>query len=216
MTTMRIKIESCFRAGFQSLLAVGFTLALCTSLTAQEIPADSATVILAETLYTMDGPAIENGMVVVRSGKIVSVGKNVMVPAGATTRKVAVLMPGLVDAYTSIGVAGGEAEMTSEVTPELDVVHAIDWTSRDFDRAAEAGITTVHVLPGSDNVFAGGSCVVKVAGDSSKRIVSEHQGSVVAVCSDPAGGNNSRSPRTAFTFANRPTAWGSSGSFAAS
>ncbi len=192
MTTLKIKNDTCFRAGLQSLLACCFALASGTGLMAQEKPADSTMVIVAETLYTMDGPAIESGMVVVRNGKIVSVGKNVKVPAGATTRKVAVLMPGLVDAYTNAGVAGGEAEMTSEVTPEMDVLYALDWTSRDFDRAAEAGITTVHVLPGSDNVFAGGSCVIKVAGEQSKRIVSEHQGSVLSVCSDPVNGNNSR------------------------
>ncbi len=154
---------------------------------------DSAIAIVAETLHTMDGPAIENGIVMVRNGKIAAIGRDVKIPAGTKILNVPVLMPGLVDACSSSGVAGGNAEQTSEITPELEVIHSIDWTSRDFDRAVETGTTTLHILPGSDNVFAGGSCVVKVAGDGPERIVAEHQGSVLSVCSDPVSGNNSRS-----------------------
>jgi len=185
-------------------MAFSFAIAICTTVNARQQPAGTTRVIVAETLYTMDGPAIENGMVLVQDGKIVAVGKDLKIPAGATTTKVSVLMPGMVDAYTSAGVTGGTAEMTSEITPEMDVVHAIDWTSRDFKRASEAGITTVHVLPGSDNVFAGGSCVAKVAGEKQQRVLNGHLGSVLAVCSDPVNGNSSRS-RPESIYVRQPT-----------
>ena len=74
------------------------------------------------------------------------------------------LMPGLVNAFAATGLAGGNAEITSEITPDFSALSTIDWLSRDFEEARSAGVTTVQVLPATENVFAGMACVIKTAG----------------------------------------------------
>lgn len=190
--------------GFGLALAWGLAALVCQPARGLAQAADGTVVIVAETLYTMDGPPLENGMVIVRGGKAAEVGRDLAVPAGSRVLRVPVLIPGLVDAASSAGVTGGGSEMTSEVTPEMDVRHSLDWLSRDFERAADDGITTVHVLPPTENVFAGGSCVVKTAGAGKERVLSEHFGSVIAICSDPVNGNSSRS-RPDSIYVRQPT-----------
>ncbi len=58
------------------------------------------TLVKARRVYVGSGPVIENGMVLVRDGKIAAVGTDLAVPAGAAVVDLhdAVLTPGLVDA----------------------------------------------------------------------------------------------------------------------
>jgi imidazolonepropionase-like amidohydrolase len=137
---------------------------------------------------------IAPGMVHVKDGKIIAVGSNITAPAGVKLIDLGsgVLMPGLVDAHTSIGLVGSDSESTVEVSPNFRVLDAIDWSARSFREVRSEGITTVAVLPGTDNVIAGLSSVVKTAGDKSKRIVKADHSLVVTLCSDPCSGNNSR------------------------
>src|SRR5438874_2415055 len=59
-------------------------------------------------ILTAEGAAIDNGVLVVHSGKIVAVGPagDVQVPDGATIRDVSgkVIIPGLVDTHSHIGI----------------------------------------------------------------------------------------------------------------
>jgi imidazolonepropionase-like amidohydrolase len=50
----------------------------------------------------------------------------------------------------------------------------------------------VAIVPGTDNVIAGLSCIVKTAGEKSKRVVKPDHALVVTLASDPVLGNNSR------------------------
>ena len=49
-----------------------------------------------------------------------------------------------------------------------------------------------HLVPGTDNVIDGLSCVVKTAGEPSKRVVAADHSLVIALASDPAAGNSAR------------------------
>ncbi len=53
-------------------------------------------------------------------------------------------------------------------------------------------MTTVAILPGTDNVIAGLSCIVKTAGERKPRVVKADHALVITLASDPANGNNSR------------------------
>ncbi len=158
----------------------------------QPSPNSSIVLIKAQHVYTITGEVLSPGMVLVRDGKIAAVGKD-LDAADAKIVEVHSVLPGLVDAATDIGVSGGVAELTSEVTPELRIASSIDYRSFDFARAVDEGITTTHILPGTNNVFCGGSAIVKTAGQSeSKRLINDFAGQVLAVCSDPVNGNSSR------------------------
>ena len=148
--------------------------------------------IKAAKVYTMNGAPLAPGAVLVSKGKIVQVGANLEAPAGAKVIDLGagVLMPGLVDAYSQAGIAGGVTEMTREITPSIRVADSIDWKARAFREALDEGTTCMGLAPGTDNVFSGLACTVKTAGDS--RTIEPQLGVVIAMASDPANGNNSR------------------------
>ena len=115
-----------------------------------------------------------------------------------------VLIPGLIDAHTSLGIDGGTDEQTKEVTPTFRVLDGVDWSARAFREARAEGTTTIGLVPGTDNVFAGLSSVVKTAGDRKRRIVKSDQALVITAASDPADGNSARS-RPDSIYARQPT-----------
>ena len=148
--------------------------------------------VQAAKVYTMTGPPLAPGAVLISDGKIVRVDSKLAAPAGAKVIDIGsgVLMPGLVDAYSSVGIAGNPAEMTKEVTPDYRVLAAVDWRSRAFREALAEGTTCLGLFPGTDGVFAGLSCAVKTAG--MQRVLQKETGLVITVASDPATGNSSR------------------------
>jgi imidazolonepropionase-like amidohydrolase len=163
-------------------------------------------VIKAARVYTMTGPPLAPGAVRVRDGKIVEVGGDMTAPTGTKVIDLGAgaLMPGLVDAHTTVGVEGGEAERTMEVTPNFRVLDGIDWSARGFREARAEGATTLAVVPGTDNVFAGLSCIVKTAGDRGRRVVKAEHALVITAASDPASGNSARN-RPDSIYARQPT-----------
>ena len=111
---------------------------------------------------------------VIQDGRILAVGKAAdLVPRegakiiDATGRWV---MPGIVDQHSHMGVYawphvkahsdGNEA--TEPVTAEVRVIDAINYQDPAFNYAVAAGVTTVHILPGSANVIGGQDAVIKL------------------------------------------------------
>jgi imidazolonepropionase-like amidohydrolase len=169
-------------------VALTFVFAFVPAAFADEI------VIKAAKVYTMAGEPLAPGEVRVKNGKIIEVAKHAKVPEGTKVIDLGsgVLIPGLIDAHTSIGLDGGISESTLEITPNFRVLDAIDFNSRAFRQARAEGVTTVAIVPGTDNVFAGLSAVVKTAGDRKARVVKADHSLVITLASDPGNGNNSR------------------------
>ena len=182
------------------LLAVGITLVFAGLVPAAEV------VVKAAKVITGAGAPLVPGAVRVKDGKIVEVAASIPVPAGAKEIDLGsgVLMPGLVDAFSMIGIEGGAAESTLEVTPSFRVLDGVDWSSRDFRQALADGITTVALVPGTDNVVSGLSCVVKTSGPRPTRIVKPDHAVVITVSSDPASGNSARN-RPDSIYTRQPT-----------
>jgi imidazolonepropionase-like amidohydrolase len=150
-------------------------------------------VIKASKVYTATGAALAPGAVRVKDGKIAEVAATIAVPG---VKEIdlgnGVLLPGLIDAHTSIGIEGGASESTIEVSPNFRVLNAVDWSAHAFRQARSEGITSVCLVPGTDNVIAGISSIVKTAGERSKRVVKADHALIITMASDPANGNNSR------------------------
>ena len=72
--------------------------------------ANAQIAVRGETVYTMAGPPIEDGMLVVRGGKITAIGRadQIKVPDGFRVLKAKVVTPGLIDAHTTVGLSGIE------------------------------------------------------------------------------------------------------------
>jgi len=170
------------------LLALAVIAAVVLPAPAQEY------VVKAAKVYTLAGAPLAPGAVHVRDGKIVAVAGEITPPAGAKVIDLGsgVLIPGLVDAHATVGVDGGSSESTKEITPEFRVLDAADWSAGAFRTARAEGTTTAGLVPGTDNVVAGLGCVVKTAGDPTKRVVSKDNALVITLASDPSNGNGSR------------------------
>ncbi|ELK47794.1 UNVERIFIED_CONTAM: amidohydrolase [Halobacillus marinus] len=81
-----------------------------------------------------------------------------------------ILTPGFIDTHTHLGIdeegIGWEGadfnETTEALTPHLRAIDGINPFDRGFFDAAEGGVTTAQVLPGSANVIGGITAIVKV------------------------------------------------------
>ncbi|MCZ6792998.1 MAG: amidohydrolase family protein [Planctomycetota bacterium] len=133
-------------------------------------PAAGVILVRARRLYPVSGPVIEDGRVVVREGKIVEVGKSVSVDE--STPGVEVLdvdgsvVPGFVDAGSSLAVVGPPADEFRELAPAHRVADALSFDGEDLRRALESGVTTAAVTPGARNVIGGLGGVIKTGARS--------------------------------------------------
>jgi hypothetical protein len=88
---------------------------------------DEPIIIKAKKIYTATQGTIENGMILIANGKISKVGKNLSVPRRAKEIKAEVVIPGLIDIHTHLGVYSLPAveensdgnEMTNPSTPQV-------------------------------------------------------------------------------------------------
>lgn len=117
---------------------------------------DRAVAFTGATIHTMAGPAIENGTLVIEHGKIVAVGADVEVPAGAELRDASgmVIMPGIVDTHSHIGSVAG-ADRSSPIQPDVRAMDAINPRDAGIAKARAGGVTTANVMPGSGWLMAG-------------------------------------------------------------
>jgi imidazolonepropionase-like amidohydrolase len=136
-----------------------------------QAPASRTTVIRNATILTAAGPAIERGAILLQNGKIVSVGPTVNAPADAVAIDASGkwVTPGVIDTHSHLGVYAAPGiesladgnEMTNPNTAEVSSEHAIWPQDPQFDLALAGGVTTMHILPGSGNLFGGRSVTVK-------------------------------------------------------
>ncbi|MGW5055489.1 amidohydrolase [Actinokineospora sp. NPDC004072] len=120
------------------------------------------------------GEPIDGGTVLIDDGKIVAVGADVEVPAGATIVDAAGkwVLPGFVEAHGHLGVheeaegwAGQDTnEMTDPVTAKVRALDAVNPADEGFRDALAGGVTTVVVKPGSGNVIGGHTVALKTWG----------------------------------------------------
>jgi imidazolonepropionase-like amidohydrolase len=130
-----------------------------------------ATVITNATILTAAGPQIDGGSVLLQNGKVAAVGQTVNAPPDAVvidgTGKW--VTPGIIDDHSHLGVYAAPGieslqdgnEATSPNTAEVSSEHAIWPQDPQFELALAGGVTAMHILPGSANLFGGRSVTVK-------------------------------------------------------
>src|SRR4051794_23265437 len=136
-----------------------------------QAPSTRATVIRNATILTAAGPAVERGSIVLQNGKIAAVGASVTEPPDAVVIDAAGkwITPGIIDDHSHLGVYAAPGiesqqdgnEATSPNTAEVSSEHSIWPQDPQFELALAGGVTTMHILPGSANLFGGRSVTVK-------------------------------------------------------
>ena len=124
----------------------------------------------------MVGEDVENGSILIGDdGKIISVGKDIDVPEGATVidAEGKLVTPGCVEAHCHIGLhneaVGWEGrdynESVDPLTPQMRAIDSIYPQDEAFENAIRGGVTTACTGPGSANVVGGSFAVIKLHGN---------------------------------------------------
>lgn len=159
-------------------------------------------------LFPISRPPIENGLLLVRDGKIVFAGQG-EVPADAEVIDLTgkTVLPGFVDEHAHVGLWGewyGQPqqdgnEATNPVTPEVRAIDSVWPAHSAFNDARSGGVTTVQVTPGSGNIIGGEMAVIKTVGKViDDMIVKNPSGMKAALGENPKGlyGRNGKMPST--------------------
>jgi len=148
----------------------------------------------AAKVLPMDGPPINDGEVLVVGARIAAVGQDLDVPARAQIRDFGDrwIMPGFVELHCHVGVANGDTN--DSVIPHNMDLRTLDLLlsrSPELQRAAESGVTTALVIPGSGSTIGGLGTLLKTAGPSVKQRLIRYPGAL-KIALHARGGNPAR------------------------
>ncbi len=151
-----------------SLLPAALPRAAAQSAAPSESPATFA--IRAGAIYpaTAESPGpIENGILLVRDGRIVAAGANVVVPDDVPLIDLpdAVLMPGMVSAASPLA---GRHRGPETAAGDYRAIDAFDTYGR-YSLQLARGVTAAHIDPGDHRLIAGVGAMVKLAGPPASR-----------------------------------------------
>ncbi len=138
-------------------------------------------VLRGATIHPGDGHPAFVGDVTIAEGCITDVLEpGAPAPRGAREHEMTGrhVTPGFIDAHAHLGVwpegfndeSKDLNEMTSPVTPHLNVMDGVWPGDTAFVKARAAGVTTICILPGSANVIGGTGIVVKTYGNNVERM----------------------------------------------
>ncbi|HYD73692.1 MAG TPA: amidohydrolase [Candidatus Binatia bacterium] len=123
------------------------------------------TLIRGATVFDGNGAELANADVLMQNGRISAVGQNLAAPADATVIDASgrFVTPGIIDAHSHLGAYPSPSiaatsdgnEITQPNTAEVWAEHSVWPQDPGFTRAVAGGITTLHILPGSANLFGG-------------------------------------------------------------
>jgi imidazolonepropionase-like amidohydrolase len=127
--------------------------------------------IKAETIYTVSGEPIKNGVILIKDGKIEKVGTatSVSIPKNYEVVNAKVVTPGLVDARSVVGLSGylniptdqDQLEKSSPIQPELRAIDAYNTEEKLVAFVRENGVTTMHTGHGIGALVSGQTMIVK-------------------------------------------------------
>ena len=162
--------------------------------------------VLAGRLHTQAGAPIDNGVVLIRGGKIAAVGRQgeIALPPGILTLEAAVVTPGLIDARTVVGLSGfmnqphdqDQLELSAPMQPQLRAVDAYNARERLVDWLRGLGVTTLHTGHGPGALISGQTMVVKTLGNNVDEVMVKPAAMVAAHLGPGAFGAENRSPGT--------------------
>lgn len=163
--------------------------------------------VRGQVVYPVTGAPVENGVVVIRNGKIAAIGPagRVRVPAGMDVVEAAVVTPGLIDARSVVGLAGylnqphdqDQIERSEAIQPELRAVDAYNARETLIEWLRSFGITTVHTGHAPGEIVSGQTMITKTTGDTLAESVLVPLATVAATLGEGAvvqEGNSRKSP----------------------
>ncbi|MEX0720563.1 MAG: amidohydrolase family protein [Balneolaceae bacterium] len=151
-------------------------LILIPSLFLANQTAEAQIAVKGETVYTMAGDPITDGVVLIRDGKIERVGSasDINIPSDYEVHEAEVITPGLIDAHSVVGLAGhlnqdhdqDQLETSSAIQPELRAIDAYNAREKLVGHLRDHGVTTIHTGHGPGALISGQTMIVKTTGET--------------------------------------------------
>lgn len=158
--------------------------------------APAQVVVRGKTVYTMAGPPIENGVVVVTDGQITAVGKQgeIAEPPGHQVLEAEIVTPGLIDAHTTVGLSGqfnydhdqDQLEHSSPIQPQLRALDAYNPRERLVEWVRGFGVTTIHTGHAPGEVISGQTMIIKTVGEDVDSAVLVKRAAIAATLGESA------------------------------
>jgi imidazolonepropionase-like amidohydrolase len=168
--------------------------------------AEKVVAIRGARIYTMAGPPIADGVVVVRDGRITAVGPaaKIKVPSGAEVLEAAVVTPGLIDAHSVVGLAGylntahdqDQLETSAPMQPELRAIDAYNAREPLIEWVRSHGVTTLHTGHAPGALISGQTLIAKTRGDTVEEAVIRPRAMVAATLGEDALVDGGKPPGT--------------------
>jgi imidazolonepropionase-like amidohydrolase len=162
--------------------------------------------VRGETVHTMAGAPITDGVILIRDGKIERVGpaSQVKIPEGYQVLNAKVVTPGLIDAHTVVGLSGymnqpqeqDQLEGSSASQPELRAVDAYNAQERLVEWLRGFGVTTLHTGHGPGALISGQTMIVKTTGDDSPASLVSPEAMIAVTLGADGFGRAGKSPGT--------------------
>jgi len=182
-------------------------LAAAVLITPSFIPSVVAQIaIRGETIHTMAGEPIRDGVVLVRDGTIRALGpaSSIRIPEDYKVISARVVTPGLIDAHSVVGLSGilnqpqdqEQLEKSSAIQPEL---RAIDgYNNRDplIDWVRSFGVTTLHTGHAPGALVSGQTMIVKTAPADLSRAILVSNAMIAVTLGPGATAEKGKSPGT--------------------
>lgn len=159
--------------------------------------------IKGETVYTVSGAPIQNGVLLIKNGIIENVGSNLAIPAGYKIYEAKVVTPGLVDARSLVGISGAlnipvdqdQLEKSSPLQPDLRAIDAYNPDETLIKVIRDNGVTTIHTGHGVGALVSGQTMVAKTKSGTVEDVTLQPL-TMLAMTIGPSVSGNFSSPGT--------------------
>lgn len=176
----------------------------CLALDAPAVLAQDVAV-RAKTIHTMAGEPIQDGVVIIRDGKISAIGPaaRTQIPQGMKTLEANVVTPGLIDAHGTLGLTGihneeddqDQLDRSGAIQPELRAIDAYNALDKLVEYVRGFGTTTVHTGHAPGALISGQTCIVKLRGNTIEEAVVKPEAMIAAALGE-GGRREQGSPGT--------------------
>lgn len=161
--------------------------------------------VRGETVYTMAGAPMKDAVVLIKGTTIERVGpaSEVSIPAGYKVIAAKVVTPGLVDAHSTVGLAGiynvphdqMQLEKSEPIQPHLRAIDAYNPKEDLVAWIRSLGVTTIHTGHGPGALMSGTTMIAKTVGETVTDAVVQPN-VMVAFTMGPSVSRNFKSPGT--------------------
>lgn len=162
--------------------------------------------VRGEQVYTMAGTPIQNGVILIRNGKIQRVGRasQVSIPDDYQIYTAKVVTPGLIDAHATVGLTGvlnqdqdqDQLDRTTPIQPELRALDAYNPQDPLVSWVRRFGVTTVHTGHAPGELISGQTILVKTVGQTVEDGLLRSPVAIAATLSSSARKSGGKSPGT--------------------